>query len=79
MRIHRLEHELLSVLGLMLGAFLAMCITPGDIVVPILAAITLAIFVHEFIKDNVEGGWHWPVAGSHAKKRVESQGAGGHR
>lgn len=53
MHAHPIERSLVSVVGLLLGTVLAMCITAGDILLPTVAAIILAVFVHEFFKGSV--------------------------
>lgn len=64
---HPIEHVVVSGAGLSLGALLAMCITPGDVLLPLLAAITLAVFVHEFFKGGVGAERRWRLAGPHRK------------
>ena len=79
MHAHRVEHTLVSALGLLLGAVLAMCIVRGDILLPMVAAITLAVFVHEFFKGKIRDGRHGPLARSHDDKHIGVNVASGHR
>ena len=45
---HRIEQAVVSVLGFFVGTLLAVCITPGDVLLWIMAGIVLAIFSRAF-------------------------------
>ena len=52
MHTHFIEYAIVSVLGL-LGAVLAICIAHGKILLPIMAAIAVAVLVYDFFYVNV--------------------------
>ena len=56
MHAHSVEHAFVSIAGLLLGAGLAMCIISGDILLPLVAAVTLAVFFRELLKDILGTG-----------------------
>jgi hypothetical protein len=72
MHARRIEHTFVSVVGLSLGIALAVCIAQGDILLPMMAAITLAVSVHEFFKGNEEDGRPSPLGRSQNDKHIGS-------
>jgi hypothetical protein len=61
-RIHQIEQAVVLVIGFFLGAALAMCIAPGDILLWAAAGITLSIFCRAFLIGDLGGDFLWPFA-----------------
>ena len=64
----RFEHAVVMGLGFLLGAVLAMCIAPGDILLVVAAGIVLGFFANEFLDQELGGGLFWPFARTGGKK-----------
>ena len=61
---HRIEQAVVIGLGFLAGAILAVCITPGDVFLWVLAGIVLAIFSRAFFICDFGGDFLWPFAKS---------------
>jgi hypothetical protein len=59
---HRIEQAAVTGLGFLIGAILAICITPGDVFLWIMAGIVLAIFSRAFFICDFGGDFLWPFA-----------------
>jgi len=71
-------HAAVSLLGLLLGAVFAICIAQGDVLLPIVAAITLAVFVHD-VAGGLELRKPPPCTGPGARQRAGVATARGRR
>ncbi len=60
---HRVEQGVVTILGFFVGAALAICITPGDMLLWILAGIALAVFARAFFLRDLAGELIWPWYG----------------
>jgi len=56
---YRIEHAVVVVLSFLLGMALAICVTPGDIWLAILAGIALSFFCREHFRRNFGGELLW--------------------
>jgi hypothetical protein len=68
----QVEHMGVLVVGLFVGAALAMCIAPGDISLWVVTGVVLALFSRAFFASNLGERSIWPFAESrrsHRKKR----------
>jgi hypothetical protein len=65
--LHRVEHAVVMILGFLVGAVLAMCVAPGDIVLVVVAGIVLGYFAHAFLDQNMGGELFWPFAKASGK------------
>lgn len=54
------EQVLVTLFGFLLGATLAMCITPGDVLLWIATGAILGIFCHVFFIRDFGGELLWP-------------------
>ncbi len=59
MKRYRIEQAFVSTAAFVLGAALAMCIAPGDIVLWLLAGVLLAVFCREHFVRNCAGEIFW--------------------
>ena len=59
---YRIERTVVSLLGFLAGAALAMCVVPGDMLLWVAAGITLALFSHAFFIRDFGGELLWPLA-----------------
>jgi hypothetical protein len=57
---YRIENSVVTLLGFIVGAGLAMCITPGDIVLWVASGIVLGVFAHAFFIKDLAGELLWP-------------------
>lgn len=62
---YRIEQAVVTVLGFSIGAALAMCIAPGDMLLWVAAGVTLTLFAHAFFIRDLGGELLWPLTGSH--------------
>ena len=69
---HRIEQAVVSVLGFFVGTLLAVCITPGDVLLWIMAGIVLAIFSRAFFICDF-GGELFQIRQPHDKKAAEQK------
>jgi hypothetical protein len=76
---YRVEHVAVLVLGFLLGAVLAMCVAPGDILLAVMAGIVLSYFAHEFLDQSLGGELFWLFTQARPKKPVGSDQAVSHR
>jgi hypothetical protein len=72
MWVYHVEHTVVMVLGFLVGAALAMCIAPGDILLVLATGVVLGFFVRGFLDQNLGGELFWPFVGSGGKKHVGS-------
>ena len=59
MLIHRAERVFVTLCGFFVGAMLAMCVAPGDVVLTIAAGIALTIFANAFFIRELGGSLFW--------------------
>ena len=57
---YRIERAGVLVLGFLVGAGLAMCVAPGDILLAVAAGAALTIFSHAFFIRQLGGELFWP-------------------
>lgn len=72
MYVYRIEHAVVLVLGFLVGAALAVCVAPGDIMLAVVAGIVLGFFAHEFLDQTLGGKLLWPFAKTGGKKPARS-------
>jgi hypothetical protein len=78
---YRIENAVVTVLGFFFGTALALLITPGDILLWVVAGIAFAIFAHAFLIRDLAGEVLWPFGrirhlhrnGGHQPKPTASQ------
>ncbi len=70
MWVHRIEHAVVMMLGFFLGAMLAICVAPGDILLVVVAGIILGFFANEFLDQELGGDLFWPFARPSRKKHT---------
>ena len=68
MWLYRVEHLVVTVLGFLVGAALAICVAPGDILLILVTGIILGFFARAFLDQNLGGELFWPFARSGDKK-----------
>lgn len=67
---YRIEQSLVLAMGFLLGAALAVCIAPGDVLLWVLAGAVLAIFCREhFVKNCAGEVFWWPHRHRHRPDR----------
>jgi hypothetical protein len=59
MNIHRVERAVVEAVGFLLGAALAVCIAPGDVLLWVLAGLVLAVFCREHFVRNCGDDFVW--------------------
>ncbi len=59
MRRYQIERSVVLAFGFLLGALLAMCIAPGDILLWFVAGLFLSIFCHEQFVTSYSGELFW--------------------
>lgn len=57
---HRIEQAIVTGFGFLAGTILAVCITPGDVFLWIVAGIVLAVFTRAFFICDFGGELLWP-------------------
>ena len=57
---HQVEQALVLTLGFVLGAALAVCIAPGDVLLWLAAGVVLSIFSRAFFIGDLGGEFVWP-------------------
>ena len=62
---YRIERGLVALAGFCLGASLAMCIAPGDVLLWVAAGVTLTLFAHAFFIRELGGELFWPGVRPH--------------
>jgi hypothetical protein len=56
---HRIEQGIVLALGFLLGAGLAICVTPGDYILCVLAGVALSLFCREHFLRSYGGELFW--------------------
>lgn len=79
MWIYHVEHTVVMVLGFLVGAILAMCIAPGDVLLVLVTGAVLGFFARGFLDQNLGGDLLWPFFGSGGKKRTGTHRTMSHR
>jgi hypothetical protein len=59
-RLHRIEQAVVMLLGFLVGAALAVCIAPGDVLMWVVAGLVLSVFARAFLIGELGGEFRWP-------------------
>lgn len=57
---YRFESAFVTICAFLVGAMLAMCVAPGDILLTIVAGLALTLFAHAFFVRELGGDLIWP-------------------
>jgi hypothetical protein len=61
---YRIEEVVVTVLGFFVGTALAMCLTPGNVLLWVVAGIVVGIFCRAFFICDLGGELLWPFVGT---------------
>jgi hypothetical protein len=79
MWLYRVEHIVVMFLGFLVGATLAMCVAPGDVLLTLVAGGVLSFFAREFLDQNLGGELFWPFVKPNQGKSAGSRPTASHR